>query len=60
MTKGTAHIRVGLKMEQSPLDPALTLVEVSIMVLGEEYPTGTPWTIIVISLRSSRICANGR
>ena len=60
MTKGTAHIRVGRRTEQSPLVPFLILVEVSIMVLGDEYPTGIPWTSIVISDKSSRMWANGR
>ena len=40
--------------------PFLILVEVSIMVVGDEYPTGIPLTKSVISQRSSMTWARGR
>ena len=36
---GTAHIIVGFKIEASPLLPCFTLVDMSVIVFGEEYPT---------------------
>ena len=36
---GTAHIIVGFRTLASPLYPFLTLVDISVMVFGEEYPT---------------------
>ena len=39
MMSGTAHIIVGWSTLASPLLPFRTLVDISVIVLGEEYPT---------------------
>ena len=41
MMSGTAHIIVGWSTLASPLLPFRTLVDISVIVLGEEYPTFT-------------------
>ena len=41
MMSGTAHIIVGWSTLASPLLPFRTLVDMSVIVLGEEYPTLT-------------------
>ena len=48
MMSGTAHIIVGWSTLASPLLPFRTLVDISVIVLGEEYPTFTKrWQKII-------------
>lgn len=42
---------VGWSMEQSPLVPRFTLLDLSVIVRGVEYPIGTPNIIIIASAK---------
>ena len=57
---GTEHMMVGLRRLTSPLSPFMIAEDMSVMVLGVEYPTGTPSSNIVISDNISSTWARGR